>query len=178
MIAGSPRDIETGQRQLLMEEIDKLHPDVVIYADADEVPRAASVRAFLEGDRPAANLVMDNVWWCFDRLAENCPQNDHPIIMRYPLEGFKPHPRVSGQFPRIENAGWHFEFFGSREDVLEKINATAHAPEWGSRHTWRSVYAGKAPGELKLTPYPLDKLPQYVLDNRKRFARYFKPTQQ
>jgi beta-1,4-mannosyl-glycoprotein beta-1,4-N-acetylglucosaminyltransferase len=167
----STHEIDDSNRSILLREVAKLKPDILLWVDADEVPRASTVQRFLASDHPACCLQMDNVWWRFNRQCVADPHNNNGIACRYPVNMHSN--RAANAFPILADGGWHFEFFGSRADVLEKINATAHAVEPGSRATWRAVYDGHPFAGMNLAPYPIERLPRYVLDNRERFARYF-----
>ena len=154
-------------RDTVEEELVKLNPEFVIHCDCDEVPRADKVTEFIASGQDVAALHMDNVWYYFDRVhpTDTCMASR---ICRW--HGALPCRNIQG-FPIVPDAGWHFEFFGTQEQKLEKVNATSHAPQDGSRGTWRAIRSGLTP---PLAPYPFDKLPKYVRDNRSKYSHYFK----
>jgi hypothetical protein len=156
----NPWERERHQNDCVFNALQQLNADVVIFSDLDEIPRPEAVTGFISSDIPTATLLMDMLIFYFDRL------DIHP--WHYPkITRVKKHRpiRHAPELPVIQNAGWHFEYMGSKELLLAKINATSHSVESGGRDMWQRVYRGEKPGIERTSPYDINKLPSCVLEN-------------
>ena len=67
----------------------------------------------------------------------------------------------------IIDGGWHFEYMGGRNRLLQKINSTSHFIENGARNFWREIY--DCTHDLGyLEPYDVSQLPpeaKFLIDD-------------
>jgi hypothetical protein len=148
--------------------------DVIIWVDADETPRRERVQEFIKSGFRSATLEMDYLPFYFDRVNPDLPWT-HPKIYRKGFTQFFPQ-RYEPQATVVKDAGWHFEYFGARDFLLSKVDATSHGPDPEGRDFYKRVAAGEQPGLERTVPYPIERLPKFVRDNRERFAPWFHPT--
>lgn len=119
---------ERYQRDYIMEGLKDCQPnDLVIISDCDEIPKASVVNAIKgAGIADEYALQMDLYYYNFntkgvDRWDEakiakyKIVKQKSPCGIRYSKEGM-----VMGY------GGWHFSYFGSVNDVINKIQSTAH----------------------------------------------------
>ncbi len=160
---------EGEQRNRIAKEVLKHNADIVIWCDCDEIMRPDSVRQFADTKHPAMAMDFDWLRYYFNR--EHCDRWQLRTISRDRQQ----HVSVSPGMPMLMDAGWHFNFFGGREILLDKINATSHAVDPGSRGYWGEVRKGNHPELNRTSPYPIERLPQFIQDNRERFKDWFLP---
>lgn len=112
-------------------------------------------------------------------MPESSPNNSKIKTYHYPKSGGSKRARTcpgAGTYcPSIPDGGWHFEYFGKRETLLEKLAAFSHAGEPGCENFRMKVEAGALPGLERTTGYPVEKLPRFVRENRERWAGSFSP---
>jgi len=162
-------DREHAQREAVLNEINKINPEIVIFGDADESIKPEVIEKFKSLKCETANLELDMLLYYFNR--------QHPDPWPYHRITYyknKTPDRGNWSFPKITDAGWHFEYFGNQQTLLEKINATSHAIETGGREFYKQVRRGEKPKLESCTEYPIEKLPQFVQDNQERFKDWFK----
>ena len=161
---------ENHQRKVMDTQAFKLAADHIIWTDTDECPRPEVVEKFAQLNIPMASIEMDQLLYYFDRLWFKIPK----IRVSFISQGCNQLPgRNNTNIPLIRNGGWHFEYFGSREILCEKVSATSHAIEVGSREFWRKVYDGEKPSLNETTEYTIESLPDFVRKNVNRFASQF-----
>lgn len=154
--------------------------DTVIWCDTDECPRADVPDRFEAMGVPAAAVDMDRLLYFFDRVDPRWPagaaNKTTARICRYdPAEAWGPW-RGDGLGERgifIPDGGWHFEYFGGKRVLLEKLAATSHSVEDPFQSMAREVDQGARPGVEVATAYPVEKLPAFVRANVGRFAEHF-----
>ena len=169
---GSGWDREYFQRQALLALVKSVHPEMVLWVDADELPRASTIERFRTTKLKIATIEMDQLLFFFDRSdPRDTPWTNGKIEFFHPSRQGCPN-RVEPA-PGIPDAGWHFEFFGDRSTLMEKLCATSHAPEPGAVDMRSKVLLGQLPGIERTVAYPDEKIPQYVRANRGRFASWF-----
>lgn len=170
--AKSPWDREWVAHHALMQAVRGIDPEIAIWTDADEIPRGDTVERFRRMNVPAAHVDMDFVIFYFDRLDPTQRGTTAKIGKFDRTAAWHPW-RGETHHPVIPDAGWHFDYFGGREHLLAKLGAFSHGPEEGGMAMARQVEAGNQPGLERTVPYPTDKLPQFVNQNRARFAHHF-----
>lgn len=151
----SPWDREDYQRKTLVYEVECLNPDIAIFSDCDEVVAPDVVERFRASGHERMRLELDMLKFFIDR--KDRASWIQGCIMRW-QKGMQPEWR-GGEAPVLPNAGWHFEYVGSRANLLEKVDATSHAPEEGSREFRRQIVQGQWPELERTVPYPVEKLP-------------------
>lgn len=171
----SPWDREGASHKLLLQMVKKLSPEIVIWSDTDEIARPDSVERFRKVGREVATLEMDHLIYFFDRHRPDIKDRNGKIAYFDKSREHQPW-RGETQWPVLDNAGWHFEYFGTTETLLAKLGATSHAIEEGSKSMSREVAAGFLPGLEQAAEYPLEKLPEYVLANGEKYDRSFYAT--
>jgi beta-1,4-mannosyl-glycoprotein beta-1,4-N-acetylglucosaminyltransferase len=159
---------EEFQRKTIVESLKKISPEIVLFGDADETPKPDVVERFRKLNTPTANLEMDMLLYYFNRVGYE-PWRYQRICK---WQG-KVADRGNWNHPIIKDAGWHFEYFGDKSTLLEKINASSHGVEECGRIFFQAVSRGEKPGLENTTEYPEEKLPQVVRDYRERYASWF-----
>lgn len=101
----------------------------------------------------------------------------------YSPTGFRWHMSTPGyeqDFPRIENAGWHFSTMGTIEQIRKKIQDTAHI-EYNTDQYTSEEYLKQCISEGKwftnetnnsLVRMPISFLPEYVQNNIDKYKKY------
>lgn len=145
-------------------------PKLVLWTDSDEVIKPEAIDKFKAEKVPFANMELDMLEYYFNWA--------HPKKWPFPrISWFRGQEPSRGDFtvPTLKDCGWHFEYCGGKERLLEKVNATSHASGLGTRDFWQRVRKGVLPSCEILKPYPEERLPKFIQDNRERFAGYFSP---
>ncbi len=173
--AKSPWDREWVQHRAIREAVAALSPEIVIWGDTDEIPRADTVERFRAMGVKTAIVDLDRLLYFFDRF----DVTDRPTASRIGIydAGASPQPwRGMVDLPTVADAGWHCQYFqfGNRDHLLDKLRATSHAVEEGSHVMQGEVAAGQFPGIDRTVPYPDAMLPRFVVENRARFFRSFR----
>ncbi len=119
----------------------------------------------------AHTLEMDHMLFYFDR-ADVTQKWGNAKVQVYDPTGDQPWRGTEG-CPVIRDAGWHFEYFGGRSELMSKLAAVSHAPEPGCQNMRRLVEAGELPGIERTAHYPIERLPRFVRENRARFSDCF-----
>lgn len=163
-----PWAMEEAQRQAVLKELKKLNPEIVLFGDADETPKPEVVEKFRKLNFHTANLEMDMILYYFNRI--------DPTPWRYQrickFQG-RVCDRGNWSYPMITDAGWHFQYMGEKQALLDKVNSSSHAMEKAGRDFYQSVSRGEQPGLERCSEYPEEKLPAYVRENRARFSEWF-----
>lgn len=159
---------QNHQRAVLLDEVTKLRPEIVLFTDTDEITALHVVQSFKELNAPIATMDMVLLTYWADRL--NPAGCCIPKICRF--DGRSPD-RAHHHYPIIEQAGWHFAYTGSRETLLEKLNATSHFSEPFTRAMWQAAYRGYQPKLEVTTDYPRSKLPNLVQADAARYGLKF-----
>lgn len=170
--ADSPWERERMQYQAVRDAVRAMRPTIVIWLDADECPRPNVVERFLAMETECATLEMDHLLFYFDRIDSTQKWRNGKIGHYNPDAREQPW-RGQTHWPVMADAGWHFEFFGGRETLLAKLDAVSHAPEPDCMANRERVNLGELPGLERTAPYPVNKLPRCVVENRARYANSF-----
>jgi beta-1,4-mannosyl-glycoprotein beta-1,4-N-acetylglucosaminyltransferase len=123
---------ERFQRDAIDRGLAKLNcndNDIIIMSDLDEIPKAEIIQNY-NINQGIINLEQilyyynfhcksDNIWNWSKILPYSLKKNMSPCYVRYFYAENK-------NAPSIPNAGWHFSFFGNVDQIIEKIEATAH----------------------------------------------------
>lgn len=168
----SPWDREKYQYDAVRELVKKLCPEIVLWVDADECPRPDVVQRFKGMNVECATLDMDQLLYFFDRVDPSLRWTNGKIGRYNPTTNPQPW-RGQTHWPILPDAGWHFEYFGSRETLVDKMNAVSHAPELPCIENRKQMERGERPGFEKTMPYDLTRLPAYVANNREWFKSSF-----
>ncbi len=166
----SPWDREKATHERIAEEVSKFNPDVVMYLDADEVPRRDCIERFRAMDCDTAALGMRHLSYFFNR---EIPWLKWPYakIHRF-REGSRQPARCDTGFSVIEEAGWHFQnMIGGNKDSLAELYSFSHANDPLTNLFRASAEAGELPELAHMVPF--HDLPQFVLQNHERFKPYF-----
>lgn len=167
-LVANPWDREKVQRDAMYQAAIRLKPDIILWGDTDEVTRPEAVREFVRSRDEAWGLDYDCLRYYFNRL------DPRPLaVPRVISRDGRHHIRNSGAMPVRKDSGWHFNFCTDRQTLLDKVNATSHVVDSGSDSFWNAISSGTMP-ELELTvPYPEEKLPRFITDNRARSSTAF-----
>ena len=172
--ADSAWDRERIQYAAAWEAVRRLNPHIVFWCDTDECPRVSTLGRFQQMKTHAAKLDMDHLLFYFDRRDRGQRWRSASIV-RFDRDIDKNPPRRMVDVPVIEDAGWHFEYFGGQHLLWDKLNATSHADEEGGRTMRAQVSVGELPGLDRCEPYPVNKLPDFVQRHQDRFVKSFAP---
>lgn len=101
--------------------------DIIIFSDADEIPRCKIVENILSYDLPT-RLDVDQYFWSFNwKVPSHCNQGARPIAATFAdIKKIGPQNLRSKTQSIIPNAGWHFSFFGELDKIKTKIESFAH----------------------------------------------------
>lgn len=168
----SPWEREAAQYAAVRDAVRKVNPEIVMWLDADEVPRRDTVERFKRMNVPTATIAMEHILFYFD-CVDGTSFWTNAKIGRYDPKATTQPWRGMDNLLLINHGGWHFEYFGGREHLLDKLGAVSHAPEPGCQDMTRRVKEGERPGLERCHPYPLDLLPGTVRDNPRRWASQF-----
>lgn len=175
--ANSPWDREWVAHKALNEAVRALNPEIAIWTDADEIPRAETVDRFRRMGVEAAHVDMDFLIFFLDRMdpTQRAQQGGGTTAKIHKYDRHAPWHPWRGEFhhPWIPESGWHMEYQGGRDHLLAKLAAFSHGDEPGGRAMRLGVEAGALPGLERSVPYPFESLPRHVRENRDRFSRYF-----
>jgi beta-1,4-mannosyl-glycoprotein beta-1,4-N-acetylglucosaminyltransferase len=123
---------EKYQRDRMMAgafSIMKSETDLLLASDVDEIPRPEIVEAFgsLSGiHRLALDFYYYNVNWRAEKWFEGTTIG---TIDEYNLKGGIGKVRWSPSTKVIDNAGWHFSYFGGVERIRDKIKHFSHSSD-------------------------------------------------
>lgn len=165
-------DREYLTQRAILGTVRKLNPEIAIWSDTDECPRGETVSRFREMKVKTAHVDMDNLLFFFDRIDVTQRPTTAKIGVFDPAADHQPW-RGETQHPVIHDAGWHFSYFGGKERLLAKLNATCHSEEPGAELMKVDVANGRFPGIERTAPYQIGKLPRWVVENRGAYDRYF-----
>lgn len=180
-VVKSPWERERRQHEFLREAVAKLKPEIAIYCDLDEIPRADTVERFRHSKKTAMHVDMDWILFFFDRLdttrrpttARIC----YPGPWTSPLDPWGPWRGDNldkNPATVLPDAGWHFDYFNFSPDFLtDKLKATSHSADESGDSMLREVERGGLPGFERTVPYPREKLPRYVRENAVRWGKHF-----
>ena len=185
--------IERRQRQIGVDKMMELDPDVVILSDCDEIPRAEVVKQALLDDKwskaslsmPLFYYWMNCIYMKMTRSGRRWaakPWNRAKLVRpnRLSKKIFNwRFTRYRGTDVTYKNAGWHFSHLG---DILPKIEASAHVefnrPPFNTQENIDAKINALEDVYDRDCKYKIIKdlsfLPQYVLDNKERFSKYIK----
>ncbi len=129
---------ENYHRNMIMPEVLKVAAadDLVILSDCDEVPRASAVTANLDL-KVMKRLNLDFFYYNVNRYLGNwCRSTIGPLAAYVEHGGLQAVRNTTGRYSwdAIDNAGWHFSFFGDVARLREKSESFAeHGEDWGKR---------------------------------------------
>lgn len=157
----SPWEREAEQYRAVFEAAKRVctKDDIVIWCDADEIPRPDVGDRFLALGVPTAVLEMDQLMYQWGLVDPTLKWRNSRIGWFDPKADHQPW-RGDDCPVTIPDGGWHCEFFGSRATLLEKMDATSHAVEEPCKRDRAEMARGQRPGSERLVPYPREKLPQ------------------
>lgn len=195
-------DYENYQKDQISRGLVNCKPgDVIIVSDVDEIPRKEDVLKSI--DIPGIKVFQQQLYiYFFDCIMTyNEGESDiyktgsikywnGPVMLNYSdFTSFKKVRKLrncnSKDCVLIENAGWHFTYFGGYKNIIKKIKSFSHLKE-------AEEYLGEG---LNSTKYikemiekgndlygrdlsyefitPRDDLPEYLLKNMPKFSQHF-----
>jgi len=159
--------------------------DIVMFSDADEIPRGEAVAYIKENFEPDSiyHLQQKHFWFYF-----NCLRNDiwnGNILLSF--NNFKKNSVINLRKWRkgymVANSGWHFSFMGGAEDVKEKIQnygeqtinikeITDNTEAFIQSCIKNNHDFYNNPCQFTITPVNYNTHPKYLVDNLDKFERY------
>lgn len=194
------RQREAFARDAILPHILKLDPkpeDILSFGDCDEIPRATALKLFVEGffghaARLKQNTYYYNVNTMIDYGRDVCSRarvgRFSEVTKAGSLYNFRMLGNKQANFPAIENAGWHFSYFGGDIRKLhEKVDAMNPFLQeyklYGDAELIRDIVGRK---DLHRRPIGFSELPetfefrraddpilpQYFIQNLKKFEHF------
>jgi beta-1,4-mannosyl-glycoprotein beta-1,4-N-acetylglucosaminyltransferase len=183
----SPWSFETYQRNKIADGIiGAQNTDMIILSDLDEIPKKQSViKAFCEiykNNNKYVRLELSNFRYALNNISANNTKSTSVIIT-------KKENTISMQELRIKqkanitilNAGWHYSFVSSIENIIFKISSYSHQeynrwPNNDLESIKKRIYNGQSNFGHEEDTYNRIKLnenncPKYVLKNKDKYAR-------
>lgn len=192
----SPRERRNYNYEILKEVVRNYNfPDntIVLYGDCDEFPNRDIVRQIREEkirveENTIINLQMDLYYFYFNYMCTSHPWNGFklvslPLFLKHPIYEVIRCAHDREQLPTIQNAGWHYSYFGDVDYVLDKINTLSHVENKTERimdrnnilesmKTGRDIYFRDNHLWKILDPNKV-KLPILVKKNLQNYKKYF-----
>ncbi len=156
-VADSPWVREEAQYKAVRAAVSDLRPEVALWLDADEIPRRGTVARFRAARHRAMTIEMHQLLFDFTLRDASRNWTNSKIGIYHPDD--PPLWRGTEGLAVLRDAGWHCEFFGGRDVLLEKLDAVSHAPEIGCENMRAGVRAGERPGVERCQPYPFELTP-------------------
>jgi beta-1,4-mannosyl-glycoprotein beta-1,4-N-acetylglucosaminyltransferase len=167
---------EKAQRNAIARGLTGLKPDdAVLISDIDEIPNPGIFEG-LRSHRNPCRLVQKTYYYYFNcQLKEMCYRS---FFCRYRDFTGADRMRQDPNFDQgVTDAGWHYSYIMSPEEIAEKISVFSHS-EYDNEHfknqdRIRHCIENKLDlfTSEKLTPVELDG-PEYVMNNIERFKDY------
>ncbi len=188
-------DYDDHQKEQILRGLKDAKPDdVIIVSDVDEIPRPELVKQY--ANAPGIKVFQQKLYYyylnCFIRqYPEPIPLVDGYMPWYGTVMMFKKDLKTiqkarlnretrqnTDRVQIIEKGGWHFSYLGGAKKVIEKIEAYAHAEHNVEEfkdlkrvteliRSGASLYGQKLDSEFVNLD---DTFPQFVLDNKERFA--------
>lgn len=149
--------------------------DIIMLSDLDEIPMASILKAlFSDMDDRNYRCIIDKHVFYFNSVSLGTWEHG-TLITRY--KNFRQHLpsrwKANTGLPevRIENAGWHFCYFGGREGIINKMGSYTHT-ELNNEQGRKFFLDGL---ETEPVIEVMDEhYPQYVRDNVSKFLTHMK----
>jgi len=174
---GNAWDNEKAQRNGIIMALSMMRAeddDIVIISDLDEIPKAEVIKNYAPDDELTA-LKIDTY-----RYYLNCLEGKQNWIMprickfKYLKDKTPDDVRNSGYEHTIGNAGWHFSYIGSEQDVRYKIESFSHTElntdEFKDKLNYKMDTCQSLFGDDFWQVVDIDdNLPKYIRDNQQEF---------
>lgn len=185
---------EAYQRNQIWPALDTLasSEDVVIFSDCDEIPRGLAVDAYLlSGDRSIRRLKQNSYYYSVNNLVDY----GHDFASRARLGSWAEVQKNCATMydfrmyqkntcTAIECGGWHFGYFGGPKQIYTKVAASSpflsEYKLFGAQQLTADVLTGtdlhhrrcELPERFEKRASDDPTLPQYYLENRRRFHHF------
>lgn len=184
-------DREVWQRNAVMRGLeDASENDLILMSDADEIPRAESVKAALADEHFAAFGFRMNIYYFYMNY-KNTKGHPHivwtvgaqmgllktytPDALRYKIRQGEVEARI------FDNGGWHFSYLMDEDAIRKKIKSFSHQ-EFNRKQFLGSINIqdivlnskdlfGRKDYEWSIVEE--SDLPRYIIEHRAEFQRYF-----
>lgn len=122
--------IERHQRDQIMRGLTECKDsDVIIVSDCDEIPRASSLREY-KAEKGVMALEQQLYYYKLNCASVGAMWDWAKIVTYRELKKKSPceirYTQSITPDSRIQNGGWHFSYMGNTDDIIHKIEATAH----------------------------------------------------
>lgn len=121
-------DREIFQRNQIVQGLEKAKDkDIIIVSDVDEITSRKVLSSIHKYNLPV-QLDNDQFFWNVHwKVPKHCNQGARPVVARkFMFQTFTPQQLRALSLFRVPNAGWHFSYFSSFEDIVKKIESFAH----------------------------------------------------
>jgi beta-1,4-mannosyl-glycoprotein beta-1,4-N-acetylglucosaminyltransferase len=183
--ASDPWRMVRWQKQQGMDLVfNKFHPnenDIVIFSDCDEIPKASALKSIMDYEWNLVTPVMPLFYYWMDCICTSISWYGGRWIRPQKRQSYKSI-RYGKTGKRVRNAGWHFSYMGGADNIIRKIDGSAHTeynkhPYNTYKHVKRATRRGVdlfERGKYEFSfDYNIDDLPQYVLQNMRKFKKHF-----
>jgi beta-1,4-mannosyl-glycoprotein beta-1,4-N-acetylglucosaminyltransferase len=171
-------DRESYSRDQAAKALYSARPDdIILMSDADEIPRADVVKTLDPQEMTLLNMdeyyYSFNLWHAYYGFTRACYFKDYP-------GGQAMRKTWSEDMPTIENAGWHFSFLMTPEQIAKKIQSFSHdelnRPEYtDTARILERITTLQDPFDRDtLERRHFDDHPRYLLDNLDRFGKFIR----
>jgi len=173
-----PWERETFQRNAIMRGVNGSDDDLLICSDVDEIPRASAIRAAMPITE-MRNIHMKSYSMYIN--AHSGPWYHATIGPMIEFRKVGPHAIRMGNYPKIENGGWHFSSIGGADRVVTKLDSFSHQEESIQAFKDRAAIQEKLDKGLGLYGgvMCLEKLdgtfPEHLVRNKERFHYLIAP---
>ena len=139
----NPWEREQHQFVSMMKAVEKMNPDILLATDIDEHVKPEVIDKIKSSQ--ACQFIFEMDMLKFSAATKELRFNWSKVMACKPKE-FDIYTfdrgRRDSSAEIITDAGWHLEYMGGRQAVLNKINSTSHFREIGSRTFWLDMAYG------------------------------------
>lgn len=179
-IANSSWDYERHHRRESIRAVEQLKPeesDLFLVSDMDEIFRPSTIKD-ITGEDGVYTMHMPKYYFYFNLFVHDWYQ---PTAISYKYIHDLDRIRDCGGYV-LQNAGWHFSYLGSEEEILYKLKTFAHdeydTPELANIENIRRAIEnkedlfGRDDGVCFKIQEIDDAWPQYLRDNIEQYERF------
>ena len=179
-VANDSWDYERHHRRESIRAVDQFNPedsDLFLVSDMDEIFRASTVKE-ITGEDGIYTMHMPMYYFYFNLFVHDWYQ---PTAISYKYINDLDRIRDCGGYV-LRNAGWHFSYLGSEEDILHKLKTFAHdeydTPEFANMDNIKRALEkredlfGRDDGVVFKARDIDESWPQYFKDNIEKYERF------
>ena len=137
--------------------------DIILISDADEIIKPSVIQKLKKIKLPT-RLDNNQYFWNFHWMApQHCNQGARPVALKFQhLANTTPQDLRSNTKNIIPDAGWHFSYFASEQDIVKKIESFAHTEY--NKDEFKSIQSILNRIEEGIDPFDRFPLKYYEID--------------